>query len=451
MFDSFTQKISGILNKIRGSGTLTAGDIDSALREIRVALLSADVSVDVAKKFIADVKEEALGEKVIKSLSPGQMVVKIVHDHLIRTLGGENEKGIDFSKNPTKIMLVGLQGAGKTTTAAKIASLFQKNYPKKTAIVGSVDLYRPAAIDQLRTLANQAKCSFFETDLSDSAKKNAKNFLDLAKKNVNDLVILDTAGRLQIDQEKMNEIKELEQVFNPDEILLVADIMTGQEAINIAKQFAETVKVTGIVLTRVDGDAKGGVALSMKAATGIPIKYLSIGEKLDQIEVFHPERIASRMLDMGDVMSLVEKAQATLNQEDLMSSTQKMLSGQFDLDDFADNLKKMSSLGGITGIVKYLPGFQGINEVMKDNKIDNSILTKNLAIISSMTKFERKHSSMINGSRRKRIADGSGTTVQDVNRLLKQFEGIQKVMKRLKNMQGKGNIMGLLRNFKGPK
>lgn len=448
MFDAFSKKISSILSKLKGSGTLTADDIDKALREIRVTLLSADVAVDVAKQFMAEVREEALGENVIKALSPGQMVVKIVHDHLIKTLGGEDNKGIDFSKTPTKIMLVGLQGAGKTTTVAKIANMFTKKYSNKSCLVGSVDLYRPAAVDQLHVLSKQIKCDFFETDLSKSVIENTTNFLRLSKQHQHDLVILDTAGRLQIDAEKMNELREVQSIFQPDEILLIADIMTGQESINIAKEFAMCVDLTGIALTRVDGDSKGGVALSMKAATGVPIKYLCFGEKLDQIEVFHPERIASRMLDMGDIMTLVEKASMELNADDVIKSTERMLSGQFDLNDFADNLRKMSSLGGISGILKFLPNFQGMGDILKNNKIDNSILKKNLAIISSMTKQERKNASIINGLRRKRIAAGSGTTIQNVNSLLKQYDGISRVMKKFKNVKTQNDFMGLLRGFK---
>ena len=448
MFDSFAKKVSGILSKISGSGTLTEADIDSALRDIRIALLGADVSIDVAKKFIAEIREEALGEKVIKSLSPGQMVTKIVHDHLIKLLGDANDTGIDFSKTPTKIMLVGLQGAGKTTTAAKIAKLFKKNYSNKTAILGSVDIYRPAAVEQLKTLCSQINCECFDTDLSQSVVKNVTKYLEQARRNVADLVILDTAGRLQIDGEKMQEIVELQKVFEPDEILLVADIMTGQEAINIAKTFAEHVKLTGIVLTRVDGDAKGGVAISMKAATNVPIRYLCVGEKLDQIEKFYPERIASRMLDMGDIMTLVENAQMNLSSEDLMKSTERMMNGLFDLNDFADNMKKMNSLGGMTGILKYLPNFHGISDMLQGNKIDNSIITKSLAIISSMTKAERKNSAIINGSRRLRIAKGSGTTIQDVNKLLKQYESISYVMKKMKNVKRQSDIMGIFKNLK---
>lgn len=448
MFDSFAKKVSGILNKIRGSGVLTETDIDAALRDIRIALLGADVSIDVAKQFIAEIREEALGEKVIKSLSPGQMVTKIVHDHLIKLLGDSNNSGIDFSKTPTKIMLVGLQGAGKTTTAAKLAKLFKKNYTNKTVMLGSVDIYRPAAVEQLKMLSEQIGCECFDTDISESAINNAKRYLEEAKHNVADLVILDTAGRLQIDAEKMQEIADLQNIFEPDEVLLVADIMTGQEAINIAKTFASCVRITGIILTRVDGDAKGGVAISMKAAANVPIKYLCVGEKLDQIEKFYPERIASRMLDMGDIMTLVENAQASLSAEDMMKSTERMMNGLFDLNDFADNMRKMNSLGGVNGILKYLPNFQGLSDMLKGNKLDNSVITKSLAIISSMTKAERLNSAIINGSRRDRIAKGSGTTVQDVNKLLKQYESISYIMKKMKNVKRPNDIMSLFRNIK---
>lgn len=448
MFDALSKKMSGILNKLRNSGVLTAADIDAALREVRIALLSADVAVDVAKNFISKVKEEALGEKIINSLSPGQMVVKIVHDQMIKMLGGA-DNGVDFSRTPTKIMLVGLQGAGKTTTTAKIIDLFNKNYKNKTVAVGSVDLYRPAAIDQLKALSEKVKCNFYQTDLAISALDNTRKFLEFSKQNVSDLLLLDTAGRLQIDSERMEEIRELQSVFEPHEVLLVIDIMTGQEALNIAKEFMKYVNVTGIVLTRADGDAKGGVALSVRAATGLPIKYLCFGEKLDHIERFHPDRIANRMLDMGDVMTLVEKAQMTLQPEELVQTTEKFMSGAFDLNDFASNLKRLTSLGGIAGIIKYLPNFQGISDVIKDNRIDNSIIVRNLAIISSMTYAERKRPDIINGSRRKRIAQGSGTTVQDVNKLLKQYETIRSVMKKVKNAKhNTGGVLGLLKGLK---
>lgn len=446
MFDTLSKKMSGILNKLRNSGVLTAADIDAALREVRIALLAADVAVDVAKDFISEIKKEALGEKIINSLSPGQMVVKIVHDHMIKMLG-DADNGVDFSKTPTKIMLVGLQGAGKTTTTAKIIDLFNKNYKNKTVAVGSVDLYRPAAIEQLKTLSEKVKCEFYQTDLAINASDNTWKFLEFSKQNMSDLLLLDTAGRLQVDSEKMEEIRELQSVFEPHEILLVVDIMTGQEAINIAKEFMKYVNVTGVVLTRADGDAKGGVALSIRAATGLPIKYLCFGEKLDHIERFHPDRIANRMLDMGDVMTLVEKAQ--MAPEELKQTTEKFMNGTFDLDDFASNLKKLTSLGGIAGIIKYLPNFQGLSDVIKDNKIDNSIIARNLAIISSMTRVERKRPDIINGSRRKRIARGSGTTVQDVNKLLKQYEAICSIMKRIKNARhNTGGVLGLLKGLK---
>lgn len=447
MFDGFAKKVSSILDRIKNSGTLTESDIDAALREIRVAMLSADVSVDIAKSFIKDIADEIVGEKILKSLSPGQMVSKIVHAKLVDILSAKSND-IDFSKTPTKIMLVGLQGAGKTTTAAKIAHLFKRTYKSKTAIVGSVDVYRPAAIDQLRVLVKKIGCSFFETDIRSGVLANSKNLSDVANSEAVDLVVLDTAGRLQIDEMKMQELVALEKQFTPDEILLVVDIMTGQEAINIAKTFASTLNITGIVLTRVDGDSRGGVALSMKAATGVPIKYLCSGEKLEQIERFYPERIANRILDIGDIMTLVENAQMTIGADDMQRSAERVMSGVFDLNDYADNLRKMSSLGGISGMIKYLPNFQGISDILNKQNVSNDIIKTNLAIISSMTAKERKNSSIIDGSRRKRIASGSGTSVQAVNRLLKQYDGMRSVMKKVKNVKKQSDLLGLLRGFK---
>lgn len=448
MFDSFTKKITGILDKLKKSGTLSETDIENSMREIRIALLSADVSLSVVKKFIESVKEKALGQDVLKSLSPGQTIVKIVRDNLVELLGGtstqtstQNNK-IDFSKTPTKIMLVGLQGAGKTTSAAKIANLFKKQYPNKSVLLSSIDVYRPAAIDQLKILAEKISADFFETDLKQSAVKNAKTFSDLSRAKTTDLLILDTAGRLQIDEVKMDELEEVKSIFCPDEILLVADIMTGQEAINIADTFNKKLGLTGIILTRVDGDAKGGVALSMKDVTGVPIKYVGTGEGVDKIEPFYPERMADRILDMGDVISLIEKAQMSLGAEATdEAAAQKIMSGSFDLEDFSDNLKRLNKLGGIMGVAKFLPQFSKISDAMAEKGISDNFADKYIAIINSMTALERRNPNLLNASRKKRIAAGSGTNVQEVNKLLKQFENMKSMFRIVKNMSGKKGFM----------
>lgn len=432
MFDIFTKKIVSVLDKLKKSGTLTEKDIDNALREIRIALLSADVSLSVAKKFIANIKEKASGQEVMKSLSPGQTVVKIVRDELIKLLDSENNK-IDFSRSPTKIMLVGLQGAGKTTMCAKIANLFRKQYKGKTVSMTSVDFYRPAAIEQLSILSQKINANFYVPDTSKKVVKNVENFLNEGRKNACDLMILDTAGRLQIDEEKMDELEDLKKVFEPHEIILVADITTGQDAINIAKTFHEKLNITGIILTRVDGDAKGGVAISMRDVTGVPVKYIGTGENIDRIEQFIPERIADRILDMGDILSLIEKTRESISDDDIMSTAQKMMTGNLDLNDFADILKKMQKMGGFMSLLKFMPQFSKISEVIGDRKIDEKMPNRVIAMINSMTKLERKNPSILDASRKKRIVAGSGTTIQELNRLLKQFEDMKKMFKIMKN------------------
>ncbi len=432
MFDIFTKKIVSVLDKLRNSGTLTEKDIDLALREIRISLLSADVSLSVAKKFIENIKEKASGQEVMKALSPGQTVVKIVRDELVKLLGSENSQ-IDFSRSPTKIMLVGLQGAGKTTMCAKIAHLFKKQNKSKTVSLTSVDFYRPAAIEQLSILSQKIDANFYSPDTSKKSAKNVENFLKNGKEMDYDLMILDTAGRLQIDEEKMDELEELKEVFNPNEIILVADITTGQDAINIAKTFNEKLNLTGIILTRVDGDAKGGVAISMRDVTGVPVKYLGTGENIDKIEQFTPERIADRILDMGDILSLIEKTRESMSDDDIMSTAQKMMSGNIDLNDFADILKKMQKIGGFMSLLKFMPQFSKISEMIGDKKIDEKMPNRVIAMINSMTKLERRNPSILNASRKKRIVAGSGTTIQELNRLLKQFEDMQKMFKIMRN------------------
>lgn len=444
MFDSFTKKITGIFDRLKNSGRISETDIENFLREIRIALLSADVSLSVVKKFTEAVKEKALREEVLKAISPGQMIIKIIRDNLVKILGGISNQGskIDFSKTPTKIMLVGLQGTGKTTSAAKIANLFKKQYTNKSVLLSSVDVYRPAAIEQLKILAQKISVDFFEIDLKQNAVKNTKMFSELPKAKTTDLIILDTAGRLQIDETKMNELEDVKNIFCPDEILLVADIMTGQEAINIADSFNKRLGLTGIILTRVDGDAKGGVALSMRDITGVPIKYIGTGEGLDKIEPFYPERMADRILDMGDVVSLIEKAQISLGAEETdEDAAKKILNGSFDLTDFSNNLKRLNKLGGIIGVAKFLPQFSKISDIMEEKGITSNFTDRYIAIINSMTPLERKNPNLLNSSRKKRISAGSGTSVQEVNQLLKQFENMKSMFRLIKNMSHKKGFM----------
>lgn len=441
MFDSFSNRISEIFEKLRRSGVLKEADVDTALREIRIALLEADVSLDVAKKFIADVKEKAIGQNVIKSISPGQMVTKIVHDHLIELLGTSSE--INVNKKPFKIMLVGLQGAGKTTTAAKLAKFFTRK--NKKVVLTSTDTQRPAAIEQLQVLSKKIDGTLFAFP---EEKRNYKDISEFALKKLSeengDILIVDTAGRLHIDDVKMNELIDMQAIIKPDEIFLVADIMTGQDAINIAKRFSESLNISGIILTRVDGDARGGVALSMRALTGCPIKFLCVGERLDDIEFFDPDRIAGRLLGMGDIVSLVEKAQENFSKEEAEESARKIQAGVFTFDDLANQIEKMSKLGGLKSIIKMLPQSGQLESLMESQGISDKTVARNLAIIRSMTKKEKRNHKILNSSRRKRIAAGSGTTVQEVNKLVKQYEGTLEMMKKFKKMGGFSKIMSTL-------
>ncbi|MBO4405223.1 MAG: signal recognition particle protein [Alphaproteobacteria bacterium] len=453
MFNSFSEKISGILEKLRRSGVLKEEDVDTALREIRIALLEADVSLDIARKFISEVKEKAIGQNVLKSVSPGQMVIKIVYDYIVELLG--KSEPINLNKSPYKIMLVGLQGAGKTTTAAKLANFFSKNNnPKvnsskksKKVLLASTDIYRPAAINQLKILSSKIENALFLQDESDknlSAAQIAKNALKNLKETDSDVLIIDTAGRLQIDEVKMDELVELEKIVQPDEIILVANIMTGQESFNVAKRFSEVLNISGIILTQVDGDARGGVALSMKSVTNCPIRFLCVGEKLEDIELFNAERIASRMLDMGDIVSLVEKAQENFSQEEAFADLKKMQSGVFTFDDLASQIERMSKLGGLKMIVKMLPQSKQIQEAMAAQGLSDKTILRNLAIIKSMTKKEKTNHKLLNGSRKKRIAKGSGTTIQEVNKLIKQYENALALFKKIKRGGGFSKLFGMM-------
>jgi len=444
LFNSFSEKVSGIFNRLRRSGVLREEDVDTALREIRIALLEADVSLDIARKFISEVKERAVGQNVLKSISPGQMVIKIVYDYIVELLG--KSEAINLDKSPYKIMLVGLQGAGKTTTAAKLANFFSKK--NKKVLLASTDIYRPAAIDQLKILSNKVKNSLFlqdENDKNFSVEEIARNSLKNLKETDSNILIIDTAGRLQIDEIKMDELVELEKIIQPDEIILVSNIMTGQESFNVAKRFSEVLNIKGIILTQVDGDARGGVALSMRSVTNCPIRFLCVGEKLEDIEPFNAERIASRMLDMGDIVSLVEKAQENFSQEEALVDLKKMQSGIFTFDDLASQMERMSKMGGLKTIIKMLPQSKQIQDAMTAHGLSDKTIVRSLAIIKSMTKKEKINYKLLNGSRKKRIAKGSGTTIQEVNKLIKQYENALTLFKRIKKGGGFSKLFGIMR------
>ncbi|MDR0968876.1 MAG: signal recognition particle protein [Holosporaceae bacterium] len=440
MFDSFSSRISGIFDKLRKSGILKESDVDEALREIRIALLEADVSLEVAKKFIAEAKEKAVGQDVIKSVSPEQTVVKIVRDHLVELLGASSP--LEINKKPCKIMLVGLQGAGKTTTVGKLAKFFSKK--NKKVAVASADIYRPAAIEQLKVLAGKVEGTVFAQSEKKSVEAICKTALDRVESENADVLIMDTAGRLHIDEVKMSELQEIQKILDPNEIFLVADIMTGQDAINIARKFSEALPISGVILTRVDGDARGGTALSMRATTGREIKFLCSGERLEDIELFDAERIADRLLGMGDVVSLVEKAQEHFSKEEAEETAKRMQAGIFTFDDLAAQMEKMSKLGGLKTIVKMLPKSAQLESLMDAHGVSDKTVARNLAIIKSMTKKEKRNYKLLNGSRKKRIAAGSGTTIQEVNKLVKQYEGALDLFKKIRK-NGIGKMSAMMR------
>ncbi|MBN38672.1 MAG: signal recognition particle protein [Opitutae bacterium] len=435
MFESLTDKLSRTLRNIRGVGKLTEENVSEALGEVRKALLSADVHFRTAREFVDQVKEACLGQEVLKSVSPGQQVVKIIHDELIKLLGeGTTELRED---RPLRVLMVGLHGAGKTTTSAKLAKRLAKD--GRSPMLVACDVYRPAAIDQLEFLAKQEQ---FPCHL-DRENKNvpaiARAGWEESKKNGSDVVIFDTAGRLQIDDDLVKELELLKKEVDPHEILLVADAALGQEAVNVAKTFHERLSLTGIVLTKVDGDARGGAALSMKKVTGTPIKFLGVGEKIDEFEVFHPDRLASRILGMGDVVSLVEKAQENLDQEESMRMAEKMLKAEFDFEDFLTQMRQMKKMGSMGSVAKMLPGMNNVDIGDKEE----SALGRHEAIILSMTKEERRVPRILAGSRRKRIADGAGVQIKDVNQLIKQFSQMQKMMKKMKGGKMKQMLSAL--------
>ncbi|MDR0632300.1 MAG: signal recognition particle protein [Holosporaceae bacterium] len=439
MFDSFTSRVSDIFEKLRRNGVLKESDVDEALRGIRIALLEADVSLEVAKKFVAEVKEKAIGQNVIRSISPSQAITKIVHDRLVELLGKSNQ--MELSGKPRKIMMVGLQGAGKTTTAGKLAKFFSKK--NKKVVIASTDIYRPAAIRQLQVLSDKINGSIFAPSC-ENVDEICRSALGTFKRENADALILDTAGRLHIDEVKMHELQQINGIIEADEIILVVDIMTGQDALNIARRFSEALPISGVILTRVDGDARGGVALSMRVVTGCEIKFLCTGEQLDDMEFFDAERIVGRLLGMGDVVSLVEKAQENFSREEEEEAAKKMQAGIFTFDDFAAQLEKMSKLGGLKTILKMLPQSQQLENLMEINGVSDKTVAKNLAIIRSMTRKEKRNHKLLNGSRKKRIAAGAGSTVQEVNKLVKQYEGALDMFKKIKKngIMKMASIMG---------
>ncbi|NYZ13491.1 signal recognition particle protein [Azospirillum sp. RWY-5-1] len=441
MFEGLTGRLGDIFDKLRRRGALTEEDVSAALREVRVAMLEADVALPVVKDFVTQVRERAVGKEVLRSVTPGQQVIKIVHDHLVEMLG----EGQDINLNaapPVPILMVGLQGSGKTTSTAKIA-LRLKTRDRKKVLMASLDVRRPAAQEQLKVLGEQTGVATLPIVPGQDPVAIARRAMDTGRREGYDVVMLDTAGRLSIDEELMAEVAAVRDATKPVETLLVADAMTGQDAVTVATNFNDKVGITGIMLTRVDGDARGGAALSMRQITGKPIKLLGVGEKIDALESFHPDRIAGRILGMGDVVSLVEKAVETIDKDEAEKLARKIEKGQgFDLDDMASQFRQLRKMGGMSGLMGLLPGVGKIKAQLKDAKIDDGILKRQEAIISSMTKKERKNPDLIKASRRKRIAAGSGTTVQDVNKLLKQFDDMRSMMKKVQKLGKQGMLRG---------
>jgi signal recognition particle subunit SRP54 len=441
MFDNLSEKLSGILDRLTRRGALSEADVDLALREVRRALLEADVSLDVARAFVDGVKKQAVGVEVMKSVTPGQMVVKIVHDQLVATLGSEGQS-IDLNAAPpVAIMMVGLQGSGKTTTTAKIAKRLVDRQRRKV-LMASLDVRRPAAMEQLAVLGRETQINTLPIVEGQSPAQIARRAIEAAKLGAYDVVLLDTAGRTTLDDAMMSEATEVKRAVNPHEVLLVADALTGQDAVNLARSFDERVGLSGIVLTRVDGDGRGGAALSMRAVTGKPIKLIGTGEKLDALEEFDPARIAGRILGMGDIVALVEKAAANINAEKAMRTAEKMRKGAFDLGDLREQLTQMQGMGGLGGLMSMLPGIAKMKNQLAAANIDESVIKRQIAIIDSMTPQERRNPDILKASRKKRIASGSGTTPEAINKLLKMHRGMADMMKMMGGAK-RGPLAGL--------
>ncbi|SDD07549.1 signal recognition particle protein [Belnapia rosea] len=446
MFEALSSKLNGVFDRLRRRGALSEADVNEALREVRVALLEADVALPVVKDLTAKVRERAVGVEVLKSVSPAQQVIKIVNDALVEALGGgegdTGARGLDLNApSPVPILMVGLQGSGKTTTSGKIA-LRLKNRDKKKVLLASLDVHRPAAQLQLETLARQVGVASLPIVAGETPLQIAARAMDLGRRELFDVVVLDTAGRLAIDEALMDEVAQVKAATRPHETLLVVDAMTGQDAVNTARAFQDKVGVSGIVMTRIDGDARGGAALSMRAVTGAPIKLLGAGEKLDALEDFHPDRIAGRILGMGDIVSLVERAAETIDQAEAEKMAARMQKGQFNLEDYANQLKQIGKMGSLSGILGMLPGIGKMKQQIEGANLDQTILKRQAAIIGSMTPKERRAPDIIKASRKRRIAAGSGATVQEVNRLLKQFDEMSAMMKRMNKLGQKGLMRG---------
>ncbi|OQX32052.1 MAG: signal recognition particle protein [Candidatus Sedimenticola endophacoides] len=444
MFDNLSERLGGVVKKLRGQGRLTDQNIKDATREVRMALLEADVALPVVRSFVDQVKEKALGEEVAKSLTPGQVLVKIVHDELVALMGEANEALDLAAQPPAVIMVAGLQGSGKTTSVAKLARWLRQSRKKSVSVV-SCDVYRPAAIDQLRTLAAEVEADFFPSTGDQRPLDIARAALEHARRQHKDVLIVDTAGRLHVDERMMDEIKALHAGINPVETLFVVDSMTGQDAANTARAFDQALPLTGVILTKTDGDARGGAALSIRQITGKPIKFLGVGEKTAALEPFHPERMASRILGMGDVLSLVEEVQSKVDHEKTQKLARKLQKGKgFDLEDFRDQMEQMANMGGLGAMMDKLPGMNEVPDHVK-SQVNDKEITRSIAIVNSMTPKERRFPNIIKGSRKRRIASGSGVQVQDVNKLLKQFAQMQKMMKKMKG----GGMAKMMRGLKG--
>ena len=440
-FEGLSSKFQNIARKFKGKTRITESDLKEMLREVKLALLEADVNYKIVKEFIATIQEKALGQDVLKSLTPGQQVIKIVKDELVELLGGTDAR-INISPNPpTIIMMFGLQGSGKTTTAAKLANILRKD-GKKPLLV-ACDVYRPAAIKQLQVLGAQLNIPVYANENSQDVVKISKQAIEQAISKLNDVIIIDTAGRLQIDEVLMEELKNLKSAVKPHEILLVVDSMTGQEAVNVAESFKDAVGIDGIILTKLDGDTRGGAALSVKKVTGRPIKYIATGEKMNDIEQFHPDRMASRILGMGDVLSIIEKAEEAITEEEAEKLEAQLRKNRFDMDDYLAQLRQIKKMGSFSSILKMIPG---LGSKMKDIQVDDKEFLRIESMICSMTKEERRNPKILNGQRRLRIAKGSGTTVEQLNKFMKSFEMTQKMMKQMKSEKGMKNVM---RNLKG--
>ncbi|GIP33021.1 signal recognition particle protein [Paenibacillus sp. J2TS4] len=434
-FEGLTSRLQNVFGKLKGRGKLTENDVNEALREVRLALLEADVNFKVVKEFIAKIKERAIGQEVLKSFTPGMVVVEIVNKELTELMGGSQSKLAKANKPPTVIMMAGLQGAGKTTTTGKLAKLLQKQNHRPLLV--ACDIYRPAAIKQLQVLGEQIKAPVFTMGDQVSPVEIAKAAVAHAKDNGNDYVIIDTAGRLHIDEELMDELKRIVSEVQPHEILLVVDAMTGQDAVNVAENFHKQLELTGVVLSKLDGDTRGGAAISVKAVTGCPIKFAALGEKIDALEPFHPDRMASRILGMGDMMTLIEKARSNIDEEKAKEMEKKLRNAEFTFEDFLEQMEQMKKLGPLDQLIEMIPGMNKMKG-MKDLKIDDKKMARTVAIVKSMTTEEKRKPELLNASRRKRIALGSGNSIQEVNRLIKQFEDMRKMMKQFSGMMGGG-------------